>query len=102
MSEDIKPEVDAKREAAQPWIIHPPAPRPPSISSLILERQRATEQSLDELVAVERGTRLLVSITMEEVKLTSASTSQSLRYIMITLPIIAFLLGAILVAIVLK
>ncbi len=75
-------------------VLHPnPAPRPPTTSSLLLERVRMIEQSLDEATGAVRAARTHMAIDMEEIRHNSQIVARASTHLIIALYIIAALLG---------
>ncbi len=89
-------------EENEPLHLVTPSPKPPSLSSLMLERMRSIELEQEETTAVVRATRLNFAINMEEIKIPLLSINKLFWGITVTGLVIAFLLGALLVAILLK
>ncbi len=80
-----------------------PAPtKPPSVSSLILERMRMMEDCLAELAAVVHVGRNYNTAEMTEIRTQGAQISRAFLYVAITLPILTFVLGCILITVLLR
>ncbi len=92
---------EPEETAAQP-ISLPALPKPPSVTTLMLERMRLIEESITEVEAVVRVSRTYNNAEMTEIRAQGAQISRAFLYVSIALPVIAFLLGGILVAVLLR